>query len=228
MIKSIYLAQRNPRTSFEEFVQNWADHAVLSGSFPEVLRSFDGVVQIKRVPGLEHPSLSSEYDGANILTLTSFQDAVDVHERDGIDTLRIDERRVFAGYVADASLTVHADVVRADRIGQAVLLDFARRAPGQTRTEFVSAWGRFVRALMAHPAFPGTGSVSHNHVVLPPPAGYEYDAINETWFDSVDEAVAFVDSTVACYAAAEFEFGPRLVMDRNHVWFRKSATGQRV
>lgn len=221
MIKSIYLARRNPDTSFAEFMENWAAHAVLSGSFPDVVRCFDAVVQVKRVVGLEHPALSGDYDGANILTLTGLQDAVDVHDRDGIATLRADEKRVFADYVADTSLTVHGDTIRAAPIGRAVLLDFARRRPGQTRVEFVKAWGRFTRGLMAAPAFPTEGHVCHNHVVMPPPPGYEYDAVGETWFESMEDAVTFVDATTALYDEAMFDFGPRLVLDRNHVWFRR-------
>ena len=49
MIKTIYLAKRNPATSYDEFVVNWRQHAVLSGSFPEVGRRFDSVIQCKRV-----------------------------------------------------------------------------------------------------------------------------------------------------------------------------------
>jgi hypothetical protein len=222
VIKSIYLARRNPSTSFEEFMDNWAAHAVLSGSFPDVLRSFNGVVQVKRVVGLEHPRLSAEYDGANILTLTSLQDAVDIHDRDGIETLRADEMRVFADYVVDTSLTVHGDVVRDQPVGQVVLLDFAAPAPDQDRIDFVKAWGRFSRNLMADPSFPGAGRVCHNHVVMPPPPGYEYGVVNETWFDAADDAVAFVDATAGLYDDAGIEFGPRIVLDRNHVWFRRT------
>lgn len=221
MIKSIYLAQRNPSTSFEEFMENWAAHAVLSGSFPDVLRCFDGVVQVKRIVGLDHPALSTEYDGANILTLTSLQDAIDVHDQEGISTLRTDEKRVFADYVIDTSLTVHADVVRDEPVGQVVLLDFARRRAGQDRVDFVKAWGRFARRLMADEAFPAGGRVCHNHVVMPPPPGYEYDAVAETWFDSVDSAVAMLEATSGLYDDAEFEFGTRVVLDRNHVWIRR-------
>lgn len=36
MIKTIYLVKRNPGTTYDEFVANWQQHAVLSGSFPEV------------------------------------------------------------------------------------------------------------------------------------------------------------------------------------------------
>src|SRR5690606_13636321 len=69
-VKTIYLAKRNPSTTYEEFQKNWADHAVLSGSFPDVGARFNAVVQVKRIVGLEdEPGLFQEYDGANLLTL---------------------------------------------------------------------------------------------------------------------------------------------------------------
>lgn len=221
MIKNIYLAQRNPNTSFEEFMKNWADHAALSGSFPDVVRSFDGVVQVKRVIGLEHPSLSDDYDGSNILTLTGLQDAVDIHDREGIPTLREDEMRVFADYVRDTTVTAHCDIIKDVPIGEAVLLEFARARDGQDKEEFVKAWGRFTRGLQSHEAFSTVGYYSHNHTIMPPPPGYEYDAISETWFDSVDDAVAFVDATQKLYDEAEVDVALRTVFDRNHVWFRR-------
>ena len=94
MIKTIYLAKRNPATSYDEFVANWRQHAVLSGSFPEVGRRFDSVIQCKRVVSdlADDLGLTQEFDGANLLGLRSLFDAVDVYNQEGIPVLRTDEK----------------------------------------------------------------------------------------------------------------------------------------
>jgi len=224
MIKSIYLAKRNPNTTYEEFMENWRQHAVLSGSFPDVGKYFDGVVQCKRIQDLEIPGLSTEYDGANILTLTSLLGAVEVHDQEGIETLRKDEKRVFADYVIDTSMTVHETVVQDKPIGQFVLVEFARRNEGVTPQEFVKSWsGAYGRALVASEPFEKyVGRYVHNHVVLPSPPGYEFDGISETWFENLDDAKAFIEQSQGVRAEPTlFDVPIRTLLEINHAWFRR-------
>ncbi|CAN5274647.1 hypothetical protein BH09ACT10_BH09ACT10_30660 [soil metagenome] len=227
-VKTIYLAKRNPGTTYEEFQKNWADHAVLSGSFPDVGARFNAVVQVKRIVGLEdEPGLFQEYDGANLLTLTSLADSIEVYDQEGIPTLRIDEKRVFDDYVSESSMTGVESVLNDVPLGKVVLLELVRRKPGTNMAQFVKAWsGVYARSVMATDAFTSkAGRYLHTHIILPTPPGYAYDGISETWFDSVDDALAYVREIDKVDLDDEgFDLGFRTMLDLNHAWIRRPKT----
>jgi hypothetical protein len=226
MIKTIYLAKRNPQTSYEEFVENWRDHAVLSGSFPEVGKRFDSVIQCKRVLGDlgDDLGLTQEFDGANLLGLRSLFDAVDVYNQEGIPTLRIDERRVFSDYVSESSLTGLEDVLLAGERGTVVVLDLVRRRPGTDLRDFLVSWsGDYARALMGTEAF--TRHVRryvHNQIVLPTPPGWGYDGIAELWFDDVESATAYLKEVRdQAPVVPGVTPGFATMLELSHVWIRR-------
>ncbi|HVW40013.1 MAG TPA: hypothetical protein VHC18_01555 [Amycolatopsis sp.] len=224
MIKTIYLAKRNPATTHEEFLRNWREHAALAGSFPAVGRNFLAVVQCKQIPGLDRPGLSTEFDGANLLSLTSLLDSLEVYDQPGIETLLRDELRVFSGYVGESSITVHESVLAEKPLGSVVLLEFVRRRPEIGVADFVKAWtGSYARTLTGSKVFAAAaGRYVHNHVILPTPPGYDYSGVSETWFDSLDDATAFLDGVDEDPTLREpdgFEIGLRTLMDLNHAWF---------
>lgn len=226
MIKTIYLAKRNPRTTYAEFIENWKQHAVLSGSFPEVGRRFDSVLQCKRVTADVDDALelTQEFDGANLLGLRSLFDAVDVYNQEGIATLREDERRVFSDYVSESSLTGVEHVLRDGDRGQVVVLDLVRRKPGRDLREFLLAWtGDYARRLTATKAFDRhVRRYVHNQIVLPTPPGWGYDGIAELWFEDVEAATRYLDELRRTEPIPMgFEPGFTTMLELSHVWVRR-------
>jgi hypothetical protein len=229
MIKTIYLAKRNPNSTYEEFVENWRAHAVLSGSFPEVGRRFDSVIQCKRVVDdlAEELGLTQEFDGANLLGLTSLFDAVDVYNQDGIPTLRVDEKRVFSDYVSESSLTGVELVLLDGQRGQVVVLELVRRRPGTNLTAFLLAWsGAYARAVMASAPFgEHVRRYVHNQIVLPTPPGWGYDGIAELWFDDVASASAYLqESRQRALSVPGVLAGFSTMLELSHVWIRRKKT----
>jgi hypothetical protein len=228
MIKTIYLAKRNPNTSYDEFVANWRQHAVLSGSFPEVGRRFNSVIQCKRVLGelADDLGLTQEFDGANLLGLTSLFDAVDVYNQEGIPALRIDEKRVFSDYVSESSMTGVEHVLRDGERGQVVVLDLVSRRPGTDLRAFLLAWsGDYARAVMSGPAFgEHVRHYVHNQIVLPTPPGWGYDGIAELWFDDIESASSYLrDSRKLGLTVPGVQPGFTTMLELNHVWIRRRA-----
>jgi hypothetical protein len=227
MIKTIYLAKRNPGTTYEEFVENWRQHAVLSGSFPEVGKRFDSVIQCKRVQaelGAEL-GLTQEFDGANLLGLRTLFDAVDVYNQEGIPTLRIDERRVFSDYVSESSLTGLEHVLLDGDGGNVVVLDLVGRRPGTDLRAFLLAWsGEYARSLMATEAFGRhVRRYVHNQIVLPSPPGWGYDGIAELWFDDVAAATAYLAETRDQQPVHPgVTPGFATMLELSHVWVRRT------
>jgi hypothetical protein len=223
LVKTIYLVRRNPTLSYEEFVARWRKHAALSGSFPAVLRRFEAVVQCRRVTAAldESLGLRQEFDGANLLGLTSLFDSVDVHNQDGIPVLRADELEVFGSYVKDSSMTGIEHALLDGDHSRIVLLEFYRRGVGEDLNEFMVAWtGRHARAVMAEPAFTSVRRYVHNHVVLPSPDGWDYDGVGEIWFDDVDSAVEYLQERPLTDGVLRPEWST--LLELNHVWFKNS------
>jgi hypothetical protein len=226
MIKTIYLAKRNPSTSYDEFVANWRQHAVLSGSFPEVGRRFESVIQCKRVLGdlTDDLGLTQEFDGANLLGLRNLFDAIDVYNQEGIGTLRIDERRVFSDYVSESSLTGIEQVLQDGERGQVVVLDLVRRRPGTDLRAFLQAWtGDYAGAVMSGSPFGlHVRRYVHNQIVLPTPPGWGYDGIAELWFDDIASASSYLrDSRKAGVTVPGVEPGFTTMLELSHVWIRR-------
>ena len=194
--KMIYLARRNPALAPEDFPQAWREHSALGRQCRNVQDKVTAVRQCSRV--LDRPDLprgaSSSYDGVNLLSLRDRQAADDIWSDD--ETLRImrpDEPRVFSTHVRDFTLVASAKFfIDGDEGGVCVVL-FLRAAPGRqpSADDFTvepgSPWEAASRLVW-------------NTVDGLRPSGYEYDAIVEVWFESVD-AVSDV-------------FGDSLVWDR--------------
>lgn len=225
--KTIYLAQRNPTTTYEEFVENWRQHAVLSGSFPEVGARFDSVIQCKRVtePLDESLGLVQEFDGANLLGLKSLFDAVDVYNQEGIPTLRQDERRVFSDYVSESSLSGVERVLLDGERSRVVLLTLVRRRPGTDLRAFFLAWtSAHARLLADTDAFRShVRRFAHTLIVLPTPPGWGYDGVSELWFDDIASATRFLEETGDIATGEGLGGGMSTLLELSHVWVRRPA-----
>jgi hypothetical protein len=226
MVKTVYLARRNPDTTYEEFLRNWRHHAKLSGTFPAIVAAHSSVVQCARIPGLEQPGINQDYDGANLLGLRSLLLALQVFDDPARDVLRADELRVFSTFVEDTSLITVETVLSDQPIGKCLLLELVAKRDDLDKASFIKSWsGRSAGALMETDAFKeSAGRYVHNHVVVPPPAGYEFDGVGEVWFDDVPSAQQFLDSdgfTAYSESLLEDVAASRvlLLLQTNHVWF---------
>lgn len=191
--KMIYLAKRNPALAAEDFPQAWREHSALGRQCRNVQDKVLGVRQCSRV--LDRPSVpqgaSADYDGVNLLMLRDRQAADDIwSDEETLRIMRPDEPRVFSTYVRDFTLVAHERVLRDGEETGVCLALFLRAAPGcaLSADDFdaapASPWQEAQRLVW--------NTVSGNC-----PPGYEYAAIIEAWFESVDAvAVAFGDKPV--------------------------------
>lgn len=198
--KMIYLAKRNPALAEEDFPQAWREHSALGRECRNVQDKVTMVRQCSRVfdrPGVPNGA-SVDYDGVNLLSLRDREAADDIwNDEETLRIMRPDEPRVFSTYVRDFTLIAQERVlVKGTETGVCVVL-FLRAVPGQS-----CGAGDF-GAVSATP-WAAAARLVWNGVSGERPSGYEYDAIVEAWFASVDAvAAAFgVDSVWACLPAA--------------------------
>jgi hypothetical protein len=186
--KMIYLARRNPALAAEDFPQAWREHSALGRQCRNVQDKVLGVRQCSRVldrPGVPQGA-SADYDGVNLLMLRDRQAADDIwSDEETVRIMRPDEPRVFSTYVRDFTLVASESVVvDGAETGVCVVLFLRARAGGlqPVRGQTLgtdSPWAAALRLVW-------------NTVAGVRPPGYEYDAIVEAWFPSVDAvATAF-------------------------------------
>jgi hypothetical protein len=183
--KMIYLARRNPALAPEDFPQAWRGHSALGRQCRNVQDKVRAVRQCSRVldrPGVPHGA-STDYDGVNLLSLRDREAADDIwNDEETLRIMRPDEPRVFSTYVRNFTLTASETVVvDGEETGVCVML-FLRGQVLQARRQDLapsSPWSAAARLVW-------------NTVAGARPQGYEYDAIVEAWFMSVDAvATAF-------------------------------------
>ena len=184
--KMIYLARRNPTLRADQFSQAWREHSALGAGCTNVRDKVLSVMQCSRV--LDGASLSgaaTDYDGVNLLALRDLQAATDIwNDPETLAIMRPDEPRVFSTYVRHFSLVCRERVLRDLPRGSCCVLGFLKRRAGQA-TQGLSA---------EIAALPGADRIVWNDVHLPPPDGYDYDAIAEWWYASPDAARMALDA----------------------------------
>ena len=186
--KMIYLARRNPALAPEDFPQAWREHSALGRQCRNVQDKVLGVRQCSRVldrPGFPHGA-SADYDGVNLLSLRDRQATDDIwSDEETVRIMRPDEPRVFSTYVRDFTLTASETVVvDGEETGVCVVLFLRARTGGLLP----------VRRQDLATDLPWTAAARlvWNSVAGLRPPGYEYDAIVEALYASVDAvATAF-------------------------------------
>ena len=184
--KMIYLARRNPALAPEDFPQAWREHSALGRQCRNVQDKVRAVRQCSRV--LERPGVpvgaSVDYDGVNLLSLRDRQAADDIwNDEETLRIMRPDEPRVFSTYVRDFTLVAQEQVLRDGEETGVCLTLFLRAAPGERLQ------ARDFARVSATPWVTATRLV-WNTVEGEQPPGYEYDAIVEAWYESVDAVAA--------------------------------------
>jgi hypothetical protein len=225
MIKQIYLASRNPRTTHAEFLENWRAHARLSASFPSIHDPFLGIAQCGLVQGLARGDLTDRYDGVNLLPVRGVAEALEVYNDPDIDVMLADELRVFSGPVSETAMMTVETVLTDSAPGRFLLLEVVRRRPGATVTSFAKAWlGPRVRGLRAMRSYQRlVGRHALDLVILDQPAALSVDGVGELWFDDLDQGLEFLDDPefVACSSDDEHvEVVSRAMFRSSYLWSR--------
>lgn len=187
--KMIYLARRNPALAAEEFPQAWREHSALGRQCRNVGERVRSVAQCSRVldAGIL-PGAAQDYDGVNLLVLRDRESANAIWtDPETLAIMRPDEPRVFSTYVREFTLVCREEVVRDQPRGAICLHGFLARRSDLGADAFRLAWiAAYPGENLASGPFARAGRIVHNEVAASPP-GYEFDAICEWWFESLDE-----------------------------------------
>ncbi|MGE0384654.1 MAG: EthD domain-containing protein [Gammaproteobacteria bacterium] len=231
--KMIYLARRNPALAREAFPRRWRQHAKLAGTLPDVVGVATSVHYCTVVPGRElYANNRDEYDGVGLVGVADERQLAEMHRQTVSNPVtREDELKVFSTYVEKFALFARERVLTDRGPGKAVLIEFVPRRPGVSpadferiyTTEFAPRTGALLRGA---PLLKLLRRYVQNIVVPPgPPPGYEFDAVAELWFDSLEDLrtamapCAQLDALVA--AAGEFIDMSRIVQvatEVTHAW----------
>lgn len=183
--KMIYLARRNPALASEDFPQAWREHSALGSQCHNVRDKVKGVVQCSRLLAAALPGTTRDYDGVNLLHLRDLAAASDIwNDPETLAIMRPDEPRVFSTYVRNFTLTCSEHVVRDVPRNDCALFGFLRRRADVSADAFGKSWLDGTTRWADSPALQTASRVVHNHVVQPPPPGYDYAGIAEWWFAS--------------------------------------------
>lgn len=185
--KVIYLAKRNPALSRDEFPPRWRQHSLLAGSCTSIRGGFARVAQCINVYDREIvPRASLEYDGVNLLSFVSDEASASVWQQDEAhDFLLSDELETFSTYVRYFSLPAQGHVVAEAPMAPFCLIEFVKRDARMDMHAFVE------RLVDAHGRMAAGSRRAVVNVVTDRMPLYNWDAITETWFASLDDARAF-------------------------------------
>lgn len=191
--KLIYLARRNPAIPEKDFGETWKSHSLLASTLgTNFSRHFTRVRQCIKVYDAKVPAdFINEHDGAALLTMKSWEDlrAARTHP-DAVSTMRADELRVFAEYAGNFTMATQEIVHEGTGEGVAALLHFLRRKPSIEPSDFEARWRRQMAATFALDKSNAARGLVLSRTVETPGPRYDFAAISETWFPSVDQALA--------------------------------------
>jgi hypothetical protein len=214
--KIVYLAKRNPAVRAEDWPKVWRSHPKFVAQFPTIGASIERLRYCARVlaPTLDGapaapPEATTEYDGAAILTGPSHETLGGKLSDEDMDKIWDDERRVFSTLTPNFSFACDETLVHGrEAPTEVAVLRFVARKPGMSRKDFLARWNGAdaERAVVAADAAAEVRRHVRNELVRDPPGRFAFDAISETWFDSVDDAVRAFD---ACAPAS----GPDAIAD---------------
>lgn len=184
--KAIYLANRNPRLSRDEFRERWLKHSRVGESMAGGPQPIAGLRYCLTVdPADLLPGASNEHDGVGLLALRS---AVSIPSMQAVltrnDIAFADELRTFERPVEDVTVYAASELVVPGAETDIVVFEYARRRDDVDPVEHVRALERQTDddALLAA----GLRRWVRNVAIGGAPRGFGYDAVTELWFDSLD------------------------------------------
>jgi len=184
--KAIYLANRNPRMSRDEFRERWIRHSRVGEAMAGGPQPIAGLRYCLTLDPTEIlPGASNEHDGVGLLALRSVVSIPSMHAvLTRNDIALADELRTFERAVEDVTVYAASELVVDGPETEVVVFHYARRRETVDPVEHLRALERVPDddALLEA----GVRRWVRNVAVGAAPRGFGYDAVTELWFESVD------------------------------------------
>jgi hypothetical protein len=197
--KLVYLARRARTVAWADWPRTWKSHAIFASQFSAMAGTIDWMRYCVRVddPRFAALSVSAEHDG------------VCVAQAHDLDTLRgegflpdqraqidADELRVFDRYTPEFTFWCTENTIQDGSLGEAAVFRFLARRPEVSRAVFDEHLEKACRQAGAA----NTSACQRwalNSTIEPPPPDFPFEAIEECWFASVDDAARALEATAA-------------------------------
>jgi hypothetical protein len=190
--KMLYLARRAKTVAWEDWPRTWKSHAVFASQFPAMDGTIDWMRYTTRVddPALGDLPVSTAHDGVSVAEaprLETFQGkGFTAEQRALIDQ---DELRVFDRYTPDFSFYCTETRVVDGPVGEAAIFRFLHRKPEVSREAFEAhLQGEYAQSCAGVAGKLHAQRWALNSTIETPHADFPYEAIDECWFATVDDA----------------------------------------
>ncbi len=190
--KMLYLARRAANVAWEDWPRTWKSHAIFASQFPAMSGTIDWMRYTTRVDGPIAAGLpvSQDHDGVSVAEApeldTFYGRGFTPEQRQLIDE---DELRVFDRYTPEFSFYCRDLRAVEGPLGEAAIFRFLPRRPDVSREDFEAHLGGPLADFCAGSAAAlGVSRWSLNLTVDTPPADFPFEAIDESWFASVEAA----------------------------------------
>jgi len=190
--KMLYLARRAPTVSWEDWPRTWKSHAIFASQFPAMSGTIDWLRYTTRVDDqrLGQLPVSSEHDGVSVAQApeleTFYGKGFTPEQRKLIDQ---DELRVFDRYTPEFSFYCTEARLFDGPLGEAAVFRFLRRRADVSHEAFERYLkGEHARLCAEAAATLRAQRWALNSVVDTPPVDFPFEAIDECWFASVQDA----------------------------------------
>lgn len=196
--KMLYLARRAKDVAWEDWPRTWKSHAIFASQFPAMDGTIDWMRYTTRIddPALGDLPVSIAHDGVSVAEApvldTFYGRGFSKEQRALIDQ---DELRVFDRYTPEFSFWATESLVRPGKPGEAAVFRFLKRRDGVSRADY-DAYLKNDYARVCAEIADGIGAVrwALNNTVDGPPVDFPFEAIDECWFESIEEGAAALRS----------------------------------
>lgn len=190
--KMLYLARRAKNVAWEDWPRTWKSHAIFASQFPAMDGTIDWMRYTTRVddPALGDLPVSTAHDGVSVAEaprLETFQGkGFTPEQRVLIDQ---DELRVFDRFTPDFSFYCTETRLVDGPVGEAAVFRFLNRRPDVSREAFdAHLEGGHAQLCQAAAGELGVQRWALNSTLQAPHADFPFEAIDEIWFATVEDA----------------------------------------
>lgn len=206
----IYLPRRNPKLSINQFVTAWKEHSELGKSCLNVRRFIKHAKQCSRIGFPMIDGISEAYDGLAILGLADGVKASDIwNDPEVLSIMKPDELRVFDDYVKNFTLEANCIFFKypLDQTYQHCLIQLLTLDEYQSSDQLTQE----LSAKVIKQSPNKESSLIKQEIIYAvthqPSQQFNYDFVVETWFDSKEDALLFLDKknlSASCLFAERF------------------------
>lgn len=195
--KMLYLARRARNVAWEDWPRTWKSHAVFASQFPAMDGTIDWMRYTTRVddPRIAGLPVSTAHDGVSVAEApvldTFLGKGFTTEQRVLIDE---DELRVFDRYTPEFSFWAKESRSIDGPVGEAAIFRFLPRKADIPRDRFDDyLQGPYGQLCKEVSEALGAQRWAMNSTVTGPPLDFPFEAIDESWFASIDDAINAFD-----------------------------------